>query len=66
MTGASGSSNQHLAILSGHQGPVWQVAWMHTKFGSMLASCSYDGRVIIWKEGSKPEEWFLVLLLLGV
>ncbi|PJF19571.1 SEC13-like protein [Paramicrosporidium saccamoebae] len=33
-----------------HEGPVWQVAWAHPKFGSLLASCSYDGRVIIWKE----------------
>ncbi|XP_020251386.1 protein transport protein SEC13 homolog B-like [Asparagus officinalis] len=55
--GVSGSSSQHLAVLSGHQGPVWQVAWTHPKFGTMLASCSYDGRVIIWKEGNKPEEW---------
>lgn len=55
--GISGSTNQHLATLSGHQGPVWQVAWAHPKFGSILASCSYDGRVIIWKEGNKPDEW---------
>jgi len=55
--GVSGTSHQQLATLSGHRGPVWQVAWAHPKFGSMLASCSYDGRVIIWKEGSKPDEW---------
>nr|CAB3471742.1 unnamed protein product [Digitaria exilis] len=55
--GVNGTSHQQLATLSGHQGPVWQVAWAHPKFGSMLASCSYDGRVIIWKEGSKPDEW---------
>lgn len=35
-----------------HEGPVWQVAWAHPKFGSLLASCSYDGRVIVWKEGT--------------
>ncbi|KAH9974141.1 WD40 repeat-like protein [Lactifluus volemus] len=29
--------------LKGHAGPVWQ-------FGHILASCSYDGKVIIWKE----------------
>ncbi|CAL9779646.1 unnamed protein product [Musa acuminata subsp. burmannicoides] len=57
IVGVSGSSHQHLATLSGHHGPVWQVAWAHPKFGSMIASCSYDGRVIIWKEGSKPDEW---------
>ena len=33
-----------------HTGPVWQVAWAHPKFGDILASCSYDGKVIIWKE----------------
>ncbi|KAH9983139.1 vesicle budding-like protein [Russula compacta] len=36
--------------LKGHTGPVWQVAWAHPKFGHILASCSYDGKVIIWKE----------------
>lgn len=55
--GVSGSSQQLLATLNGHTGPVWQVAWAHPKFGSMLASCSYDGRVILWKEGNNPNEW---------
>ncbi|EPS72324.1 hypothetical protein M569_02435, partial [Genlisea aurea] len=49
-------NSQHLANLIGHRGPVWQVAWAHPKFGSMLASCSYDGKVIIWKE-EKETEW---------
>jgi protein transport protein SEC13 len=39
-----------VADLRGHEGPVWQVAWAHPKFGSLLASCSYDRKVIIWKE----------------
>jgi WD40 repeat protein len=30
--------------------PVWQVAWAHPKFGTILASCAYDGRVLIFKE----------------
>lgn len=33
-----------------HTGPVWQVAWAHPKYGHILASCSYDGKVLIWKE----------------
>lgn len=33
-----------------HDGPVWQVAWAHPKFGKLLASCSYDAQVIVWKE----------------
>ena len=40
----------HLADLHGHEGPVWQVAWAHPKFGSLLASASFDHRVIVWKE----------------
>jgi protein transport protein SEC13 len=29
---------------------VWQLAWAHPKYGSILASCSYDGRIIVWRE----------------
>lgn len=28
-----------------HEGPVWEVAWAHPKFGNLLASCSYDRKV---------------------
>ena len=37
---------------SRHEGPVWQVAWAHPKFGSILASCGYDGKVNIWKHSN--------------
>ncbi|KAK7247271.1 hypothetical protein RIF29_42151 [Crotalaria pallida] len=53
--GVSNTASQHLATLTGHQGPVWQVAWAHPKFGSLLASCSFDAHVIIWKEGNQNE-----------
>ena len=49
------SELQLLATLTGHQGPVRQLAWGHPKFGSILASCSGEGRVIIWKEGNQNE-----------
>ncbi|KZV55869.1 hypothetical protein F511_15719 [Dorcoceras hygrometricum] len=52
---SNNSASQHLATLSGHRGPVWQVSWAHPKFGSILASCSYDGKVIVWKEGNQNE-----------
>jgi protein transport protein SEC13 len=39
------------ATLTTHEGPVWQVAWAHPKFGVLLASCSYDGTVVVHKEG---------------
>jgi protein transport protein SEC13 len=42
-----------VAELKGHEAPVWQVSWAHPKFGILLASCSYDRKVIIWKETSK-------------
>ncbi|KAF8516508.1 protein transporter SEC13 [Gautieria morchelliformis] len=41
--------------LRGHNGPVWQVAWAHPKYGHILASCSYDGKVLIWKEQSQGQ-----------
>jgi WD40 repeat protein len=45
-------------------GPVWQVAWAHPKYGHILASCSYDGKVLIWKEqpgqGAAPGGWIKI------
>jgi len=53
-----GKSNR--AVLKGHEGPVWKVAWAHPKFGmnrsSVVASCSYDMKVIVWKE-TNPGQW---------
>lgn len=46
----AGGQPTQLADLVGHEGPVWAVAWGHPKFGTLLASCSYDHKVIIWKE----------------
>lgn len=36
--------------MKGHDGAVWQVSWAHPKFGIILASASYDGKVLIWRE----------------
>uniref|UniRef100_A0A7S1GJP6 Protein transport protein SEC13 n=1 Tax=Cyclophora tenuis TaxID=216820 RepID=A0A7S1GJP6_CYCTE len=52
----SGSSYEHTATLQGHDGPVWQVSWAHPKFGVILASCSFDGSVLIHRE-TRPQEW---------
>jgi len=47
-----------------HTGPVWQVAWAHPKYGHILASSSYDGKVLIWKEqqaqGSAAGGWIKI------
>lgn len=45
------------ADLKGHGGPVWQVAWAHPRFGNILASCSYDRKVIIWRESGEWTKW---------
>lgn len=42
--------------LKGHEGPVWKVSWAHPKFGSVVASCGYDMKVIVWKE-VQPGNW---------
>ena len=45
------SGKQHhrlVQTLRKHTSPVWKVGWkQHPCSGSLLASCSYDGRVII-------------------
>ncbi|KAH8583400.1 uncharacterized protein ELE39_000168 [Cryptosporidium sp. chipmunk genotype I] len=48
-----------LAELRGHEGPVWQVCWAHPTFGSVLASCSYDKKVLVWKE-TQRSRWEIV------
>ncbi|KAJ1941616.1 GTPase-activating protein S13, partial [Linderina pennispora] len=54
-----GNQQKLIEVLKAHTGPVWQVAWAHPKFGSVLASCSYDGTVLIWKE--TPGSGFTVI-----
>lgn len=55
----SGDIYHNSATISEHKGPVWQVTWAHPKFGSVLASCSYDGSVMVHKESS-PNNWIKV------
>lgn len=54
----SETSYEICATLQGHEGPVWQVSWAHPKFGVILASCSFDGSVLIHVETPRrPREW---------
>jgi len=54
---ASNAENpKKVAQINAHSGPVWQITWAHPKYGSVIASCGYDGKVNVWKE-VKPNEW---------
>lgn len=48
--------NRPAGELKSHEGPVWKVTWAHPRFGYLLASCSYDMRIIFWKE-TQPGQW---------
>ncbi|KAK9449117.1 WD40-repeat-containing domain protein [Limtongia smithiae] len=54
-----GENHKLVDTLQGHDGPVWQLSWAHPKFGSILASASYDGKVLIWREddSSSTRAW---------
>mmetsp|Transcript_9162 Transcript_9162/g.14214 ORF Transcript_9162/g.14214 Transcript_9162/m.14214 type:complete len:316 (-) Transcript_9162:120-1067(-) len=54
----SNDSYAHTATLQGHEGPVWQVSWAHPKFGVILATCSFDGSVLLHRE-VRPQNWAL-------
>ena len=41
---------QFIAELRGHEGPVWAVSWAHPKFQALVASASFDGSLIVWRE----------------
>lgn len=47
---------RRLAACFRHDGPVWQIAWAHPQYGNILASCSYDRTVMVWKEHT-PQNW---------
>ncbi|KAI9661491.1 MAG: GTPase-activating protein S13 [Alyxoria varia] len=40
--------------LKGHESPIWSLSWAHPKHGTILASSSYDGKVLIWRESPNP------------
>nr|G0SA60.2 RecName: Full=Protein transport protein SEC13 [Thermochaetoides thermophila DSM 1495]AEL00687.1 Sec13p [Thermochaetoides thermophila] len=45
-----GDSQRLTETLKGHDGAVWCVSWAHPKYGNILASAGYDGKVFIWRE----------------
>ncbi|KAL9179954.1 hypothetical protein ACHAXT_007924 [Thalassiosira profunda] len=61
----SGNSYSPNATLTGHSGPIYQLAWSHPKYGSILASASFDSSVLVHRE-SRPGEWILVKAFVGL
>lgn len=59
-----GQRQQLSATLSGHDGPVWEVAWAHPRYGVLLASCSFDSAVMVHRE-SPPGTWTQVYVFRG-
>eukprot|EP01062_Namystynia_karyoxenos_P044457 TRINITY_DN32765_c0_g1_i1.p1 TRINITY_DN32765_c0_g1~~TRINITY_DN32765_c0_g1_i1.p1 ORF type:complete len:344 (+),score=94.91 TRINITY_DN32765_c0_g1_i1:74-1033(+) len=45
----TGEKYDRIAVIRGHSGPVWRVAWAHPRFGCMLASASHDGHATVWQ-----------------
>lgn len=52
--GALQSARLLTELQASTNGPVWQVSWAHPRFGTVLGSCSFDGRAIIWAEPEPP------------
>lgn len=55
-----GENYKLVETLIRHEGPVWQVAWAHPRFGTILASCSYDGKAIVWKLQPESNQWAII------
>ena len=51
-----GAQHALSASIAGHDGPVWEVAWAHPRYGVLLASCSYDSAALVHRE-SPPGTW---------
>ncbi|KAL8283250.1 hypothetical protein RQP46_006028 [Phenoliferia psychrophenolica] len=51
------STYRPIETLRGHDGPIHGLSWAHPSFGSILASCSFDGKVFIWKENEGGKGW---------
>ncbi|KAK9471292.1 protein transport protein SEC13 [Dipodascopsis tothii] len=61
-----GESYRHITTLKGHEGPVWSLAFAHPKYGTILASASFDGTVLIWRPvasvsvAASPANWEII------
>ncbi|GAU91227.1 hypothetical protein RvY_03528 [Ramazzottius varieornatus] len=54
----AGQTFSHVADLKGHEDAVWQVSWAFPLHGTVLASCGYDRKIIIWRQDGR--QWSIV------
>merc|ERR1711881_718510 len=47
---AKNGQQRQIDEMHDHAGAIWQLAWAHPVYGSVLASCSYEGDCIIYKK----------------
>ncbi|TGO20326.1 hypothetical protein BPAE_0309g00030 [Botrytis paeoniae] len=47
-----GETHRLTETLKGHEGAIWSISWAHPKYGNILASAGYDGKVLIYRETS--------------
>lgn len=40
------------ATIQAHEGPIWQLAWAHPKYDSVIATGGFDGLVKVWQRAS--------------
>ncbi|KAI9891166.1 MAG: GTPase-activating protein S13 [Vezdaea aestivalis] len=59
-----GETHKLTETLRGHEGAIWCISWAHPKYGTILASSSYDGKIFIWRE-SPPSTWSRVFEFAG-
>lgn len=57
---ANNNKQTLIVDLKGHTAPIWRISWAHPKYGTMLASCGYDRKVIIWRFHNK--QWIQVFV----
>ncbi|KAF2667850.1 protein transporter sec-13 [Microthyrium microscopicum] len=53
-----GDTHRLSETIRAHAGPVWSVAWAHPKFGTLLASSSFAGTVLVHREAAQ-NQWAL-------
>lgn len=46
------NSLQLISQIQAHEGPTLKIDYSHPKFGSLIASCGFDGKIYLWKENN--------------